>query len=207
MDVEQTWKTVAQSLQLSTEVSARCWEEIEQQYTEKSRYYHNIAHLCSMFQSFEAHRAQIDQVETLCLSIFYHDIVYNATKQNNELKSAEWMEKRMRAAGVSEAIIRDCYRQILLTKTHDCDPNQAMDDAYLLDFDLEVLSRKWEAYASYCDQIRQEYSMYPNFLYKRGRKAVLHHFLDKESIYLTAYFRRHHESQARDNLRRELDLL
>ena len=62
-------------------------------------------------------------------------------------------------------------------------------------------------YDTYCQQVRKEYSIYPDFLYKPGRKKVLEHFLNMERIFKTTYFFDLYEAQARENLRRELSSL
>ncbi|HET7178254.1 MAG TPA: hypothetical protein VFI14_00955 [Chryseosolibacter sp.] len=52
--------------------------------------------------------------------------------------------------------------------------------------------------------MRREYSMYPDFLYRPGRRKVLQYFLDMERIFKTEEFASKFEKQARGNLEREL---
>ena len=49
--------------------------------------------------------------------------------------------------------------------------------------------------------------MYPDMMYKPGRKKLLEHFLAMPHIFKTAFFRERLEVQARENLMRELELL
>lgn len=56
---------------------------------------------------------------------------------------------------------------------------------------------------NYTKQIRKEYSIYPDFLYKPGRKKVLEHFLQLENIFKTDYFKTKYEVQARKNIESE----
>ncbi len=51
-----------------------------------------------------------------------------------------------------------------------------MDINYLLDADLSVLGKDRETYLVYTQMIRKEYSIYPDFLYKPGRKKFLNIF-------------------------------
>jgi predicted metal-dependent HD superfamily phosphohydrolase len=44
-------------------------------------------------------------------------------------------------------------------------------------------------------------------MYNKGRKQVLKHFLDRDSLYFTEYFKEKFETQARKNIKRELELL
>lgn len=74
-------------------------------------------------------------------------------------------------------------------------------------FDLKILSKDWEDYSIYFQQIRKEYSIYPDFLYNPGRKKALQHFLEHDYIYQTETFRNLYERQAKRNIQKEIDLL
>jgi predicted metal-dependent HD superfamily phosphohydrolase len=52
--------------------------------------------------------------------------------------------------------------------------------------------------------VRREYSIYPDLLYKPGRKKVLQHFLNMEHIFKTIHFYTLYEQNARNNLNREI---
>lgn len=56
-------------------------------------------------------------------------------------------------------------------------------------------------------QVRKEYSIYPDLLYKPGRKKVLQHFLQMERIFKTQVFYDKYETQSRRNLEKELNQL
>ena len=56
-------------------------------------------------------------------------------------------------------------------------------------------------------QIRKEYSIYPDFLYNPGRKKALEHFLEHKFIFQTEEFRTQYETKARENIKREIELL
>ena len=82
-----------------------------------------------------------------------------------------------------------------------------LDNAYLLDLDLSILGTDWEIYNKYTQNIRKEYKIYPDILYKPGRKKVLKHFLERDSLYFTERFKTKFEKQARNNLIQEIDML
>jgi len=77
----------------------------------------------------------------------------------------------------------------------------------MLDVDLAILAASREAYTRYTHAIREEYKIYPYFLYKKGRKKVLQHFLERKQIYFTEEFQAQHEANARENLRWEIATL
>ncbi|VXB89374.1 MULTISPECIES: HD domain-containing protein [Chryseobacterium] len=178
------------------------WFEIEKKYSGKSRHYHSLQHLENMFEEIDAVRNQIEKFDNISFSIFYHDVIYDATSKLNEEKSADISKERLESLDVNNDDIQKVYKQILSTKSHQKSEDE--DANFLLDADLSILGKNSETYSEYTKQIRKEYSIYSDFLYKPGRKKVLQHFLELESIFKTEFFRNKYETQARENLEFEL---
>lgn len=127
--------------------------------------------------------------------LFYHDVVYNTLKNDNEEQSA------LKAREAMTAMIDFTCEQILCTKNHSL--HQEADINYFTDADLAILGEEWPAYQNYCANVRKEYSMYPDLLYKPGRKKVLQHFLLMNRIYKTDFFYCKLEKTARNNIGKE----
>lgn len=155
-----------------------------------------------MFEEINSVRNQIEKFDNISFSIFYHDIIYDASSKLNEEKSADIAKERLEILSVNNDGIQRIYEQISATKSHKKSDNE--DINFLLDADLSILGKSSEVYLEYTKQIRKEYSIYPNFLYKPGRKKVLQHFLELESIFKTEYFRGKYEIQAKKNIEFEL---
>ncbi|WP_318849275.1 hypothetical protein [Chryseobacterium sp. JV558] len=181
------------------------WKEIETKYSEKGRHYHNLLHLENMFSELEAVKSNISDFTAISFSVFYHDVIYDATSKINEEKSAAKAEKRLAELHLDKNTISIISEQILATKSHQKSGHE--DTNYLLDADLSVLGKDFKTYLEYTQNIRKEYSIYPDFLYKPGRKKVLKHFLELESIFKTEYFKKKYEVQAKENIAAELRLL
>lgn len=75
------------------------------------------------------------------------------------------------------------------------------------DADLSILGSVQSVYVNYAKQVRQEYSIYPDFMYRPGRQKVLNHFLQMKKIFKTDVFFNKYEAQARINLQHESALL
>ncbi|MFS4429227.1 hypothetical protein [Chryseobacterium sp. S90] len=181
------------------------WKEIETKYSEKGRHYHNLLHLENMFSELEAVKSNISDFTAISFSVFYHDVIYDATSKINEEKSADKAEKRLAELHLDKNNISIISEQILATKSHQKSDRE--DTNYLLDADLSVLGKDFKTYLEYTKNIRKEYSIYPDFLYKPGRKKVLKHFLELESIFKTDHFKEKYEAQAKENIAEELQLL
>lgn len=179
------------------------WQNLEKAYTAKSRHYHNLNHLQEMIELFDIYHSHLKNPNEVLYSIFYHDYVYKATRKDNELKSAELALAILpNSISLNKPLVFDA---ICSTQLHQ--HNEIEDINWLIDFDLKILSKDWEAYQTYCSQIRKEYKIYPNFLYKPGRKKALEHFLEQEFIYKTEVFRNLFDEKAKDNIKREISLL
>jgi len=178
------------------------WEEIESKHSEKGRYYHNLTHLEDLYQQLIKVRSSVENWESVLFSLFYHDVIYNVSKANNEEKSAELAVARMKEIGANRTEIELTKKIILATKSHSIDQNSDVNT--FTDADLSILGRDSDVYAKYCENIRKEYSMYPDFLYKKGRKRVVKHFLSMPLIYKTHHFQIEFEENARQNLNQEI---
>ncbi|WP_278020861.1 hypothetical protein [Flavobacterium ginsengisoli] len=156
-----------------------------------------------MIDSFETYRDQLQNPNEILFSIFYHDFVYSASKKDNELKSAEYALAILpENINLNKQLVFDA---ICATQQHQ--QNAIEDINWLIDFDLKILAKDWEDYKIYFEQIRKEYRIYPDFLYKPGRAKALKHFLENEFIFQTEEFRGLYEEKARANIEKEIALL
>ncbi|WP_299098423.1 hypothetical protein [uncultured Winogradskyella sp.] len=183
------------------------WQDIKLHYTSKNRNYHNLSHLHNMFLQLEAFETKIEDLECLKFAIWYHDIIYKSTNKDNEERSATFAENALMLLNFDDSSVKKVKKLILSTKKHKLLLTENMDNAYLLDLDLSILGADWEIYKLYIQNIRKEYKIYPNIIYKPGRKKVLQHFLERDSLYFTERFKTKFEKQARNNLNREIKML
>ena len=148
---------------------------------------------------------QIDDADCIRFATFYHDFIYHTGKKDNEAKSAEVAEEAMHQLGIPLEQIKRCRNHIIATASHQESADE--DTSCFLDLDLVVLGADWETYKRYAHNVRQEFKRYPDFIYKPGRRKVLRQFLEYEFIYKTQTFRERFESQAKLNLKQELNSL
>lgn len=181
------------------------WVEIENNYSDKKRHYHTLEHLENLLFQLSEIKTEINNWDSILFTLFYHDIIYNPLNSDNEEKSAGLAEKRMKQINVNNETLESCKLQIISTKSHfrssDSDIN------YFLDADLSVLGQDWNTYSVYCKNVRKEYSIFPDFIYKSGRKKVLSHFLSMDRIFKTEYFYNKFESKAKENILHEIKVL
>ena len=177
------------------------FKKIVNNHTHKVRFYHNLSHLHTMLLLLDEYPEPVEHKRDVQLTIFFHDIIYDATKKGNEEKSARIAQKLL-----GEQYTQLIQQLILSTKKHQ-PLNDLHENAVLLDLDLAILGSSLELYDAYRTAIRMEYNIYPNLLYNPGRKKVLQKFLERERLYFTDYFYEKYEQQARSNLKWEIEQL
>ena len=196
------WEQLSKKLQIPDDSSSAIYIQIKQKYGQDNRKYHNLSHIYSMLRLAEKEQEQTEEPDHLELAIWFHDVIYQPVRKDNEQKSADFA-KEILADYCSTAQLELLEKMILSTKKHE--PLTDFPDVlWLLDFDLAVLAADSTVYDQYSQAIRQEYNIFPNLIYKPGRKKVLQHFLNMTSIYYTEKFRVQYDHLAQANLRREL---
>ncbi len=178
------------------------WTEIEIYYSHPDRYYHNLDHLEHCYNELVAIKNKLEDWECIKVALFYHDIVYKVTSNKNEEDSANLARLRMKNFSWSKARVERCISHVLSTKWHSYSDDS--DSNYFTDSDLSILGNSPSIYSRYCADIRKEYSIFPDFIYKPGRRKVIKRFLEMDRIFKTQYFYEQFEAQARINLSEEL---
>ena len=203
MNLQKIYSELLSNIGFSANEIQKNWMDLEKAYSKKSRHYHNLAHIKDMIASFDTYRDQLQNPNEILFSIFYHDVIYSASKKDNELKSAEYAVKILpKETTLNSEFV---FNAICATQLHQ--HNKIGDINWLIDFDLKILARDWDNYKIYFEQIRKEYRIYPDFLYKPGRAKALKHFLENEFIFQTGEFRKLYEEKARVNIEKEIKLL
>jgi predicted metal-dependent HD superfamily phosphohydrolase len=214
MNLKEKYTELLANIGFDEKLIQQNWFDLEKAYSRKSRHYHNLTHIKDMILCFEMYSDRLQNPDEILFSIFYHDYVYKSSKKDNELKSAEFAvsifsdikpDRFLKPVGFAEFDRQLVFDAICATQLHQHNANE--DINWLIDFDLKILARDWNEYQIYFEQIRKEYKIYPDLLYKPGRAKALKHFLDYEFIFQTDEFRGLYEEKARINIEREILLL
>jgi predicted metal-dependent HD superfamily phosphohydrolase len=175
-------------------------------YAEPHRAYHTLAHIAAVLATLDTLRDGADDWPALELAAWFHDVVYDPRRADNEAQSAAVARRTLTGLGVPAALIDHVAALIRQTQAHEPDPGDP-DAPLLLDADLAILGAAPAAYAAYAAAIRREYAWVPDADYRRGRAAILRHFLARPRLYHTAALFAAREAPARRNLAAELATL
>jgi predicted metal-dependent HD superfamily phosphohydrolase len=176
--------------------------ELVGRYSEPHRFYHTLQHLRECFSALEPASHLAGCLAEVQLALWFHDAVYDTRAQDNEEQSARWAERSLVAGGAGSGAAAQVRELVLATKHHAVP--QGEDAKLLVDVDLSILGAAEPRFAEYERQIRQEYEWVPEDAFRQRRGRVLASFLDRSSIYCTAWFAARLEEQARKNLLRSL---
>jgi predicted metal-dependent HD superfamily phosphohydrolase len=171
-------------------------------YNEAHRRYHTIQHLSECLAAFEQaihlapHPAEVE------IALWFHDAIYDVTRDDNEERSAEWATAELEAAG-APAHAAERVSALVLATRHTA-VRVTMDEQVLVDIDLGILGASEQRFAEYERQIRDEYAFVPSARFRRERRAILLSFLQRPRIYGTAHFHALLEEGARRNLQRAI---
>jgi predicted metal-dependent HD superfamily phosphohydrolase len=66
-----------------------------------------------MFSELDAVKDEIENFPVLSFSVFYHDVIYDASSKSNEEKSAEFAAVRLKRLHVDSYFIQKVSEQIL----------------------------------------------------------------------------------------------
>lgn len=186
------------------------WQDIAALYNEPQRAYHTLDHIQQLFVQFEQIRHALHEPHIIALALFFHDVIYDPKRSDNELKSAEYAVEVLKDY-LSAEQCQHIYALIMMTATHQinksANENKISDAAYLLDMDLSILGAPWSEYQQYAQAVRYEYMHVAKEDYRTGRIVVLEKLLAHSTLYLTEYYYGRLEELARDNIKREVSLL
>ncbi|WP_027522399.1 phosphohydrolase [Bradyrhizobium sp. Ec3.3] len=174
-------------------------EELAAAYAAPGRHYHNLAHIEDCLAALaQVEGLSVREREVLSEAIWWHDVVYDPTRSDNEELSAQLAERH-----VGADISYEVGRLIRLTKTHEVKADDRLG-AILISIDLSILGAEPARYDAYAADIRQEFIHVSDADYRAGRARVLRQFAVRPVIYPDAGFAAIYDRRARDNLAREL---
>ena len=119
------------------------FQVLKEKYSEKGRFYHNLSHVKTLLNLLEPLKDKIQEHNAIRFSIWFHDVIYNTKRNDNEEKSARLASEMLGKLHVNTETIIFVSDLILATKGHS--GNNLSEDAKLfLDMDLAILGMSEE---------------------------------------------------------------
>lgn len=203
-DLDDRWIRLAVQYGAHATVAEKLFETIVRAYSEPGRHYHTLTHVAVLLDFVQGHDAALEESTALQFAAWFHDVIYDTTRSDNEDRSADFAANILHALMVPEHVAKRTAFLIAQTKQHEPTPDDP-DAQFFIDADLAILGAAPEIYRNYLAAIRREYAWADDAHFMTGRRRVLERFLARERIYHTPEMYQRLEQQARTNLRQELE--
>jgi predicted metal-dependent HD superfamily phosphohydrolase len=199
------WRALAADLGLDDAKSREVGDYLLAQYAADDRHYHDVRHIVSMLDGFDALKTRFAQPLASELAIFFHDVIYDASRQDNEEQSARKLRELL-GDFVAGELVDIATSTIEATKKHAATSNT--DTNLVLDLEMAILGQPWAVYERYAKGVMQEYlPVYGEATYREGRlRLFLEPTIAHGNIFLTEEFEHLTEPTVR-NLQREAVIL
>jgi predicted metal-dependent HD superfamily phosphohydrolase len=180
----------------------RLHAEVLARYSEPHRHYHTHKHLAECFEKVSDVISLAEHPAEVNVGLWFHDVIYDTRRHDNEELSAGWARDVARELGASAEGGQRIHDLIMFTR-HTAEP-VGVDAQVLVDADLSILGAHPARFQEYEAQVRNEYGWIPDAVFRTGRARILREFLGRPHLFSTAAFRTRYEAQARHNLRHSL---
>jgi predicted metal-dependent HD superfamily phosphohydrolase len=198
----EAWRElgVGDSLELG-----RLYGDVLGRYSEPHRHYHTPQHLAECFAKVQDIISLADHPAEVHVGLWFHDVIYDTQRHDNEERSADWARSAARELGAGAESAQRIHDLIMFTR-HAAEP-VGIDAEVLVDADLSILGAPPARFQEYEAQVRSEYAWVPDAVFRPTRAKILKQFLGRPHLYCTAHFRERYEAQARRNLQYSLGYL
>ena len=216
VELRRAWAAIAPATRRSREV----FDDLVARHRQPHRRYHSVRHVVWVLRHVRELEAAVPECRdgreydgtAVAAAAFFHDAVYDATRTDNEERSAVLAERQLASLDWATAAIDVVAALVRETASHVADhaatgiaaTMSATQRDVLLDADLAVLGSEPAAYAAYTTGVRVEYGHLSDDVWRNGRATVLRRLLDRPWLYGSSPARRWWEARARANLTAEL---
>ncbi len=206
--MQSSWVRLVGPLGVSPAAAYPVFDQLVEAHQQPHRYYHTLEHLAEMFRVFGRLAPLCSNPAVVQLAIWFHDVVYDPTAHDNEVKSAAKAVIWLMPLGLSnEALVPVVELVFATAHLSATEPVTDPDTAALLDADLAILGASEARYQRYAVDIRKEYAHVTDADYRMGRIGVLNRFLTRPRIYHTTVMHDEGDAPARRNLQAEIEQL
>lgn len=167
-------------------------------YGEPHRHYHTLDHIADCLVTLAGVRHLCANPDTVALAIWFHDAIFDVSRNDNEELSAQLAYDSCLRLGLQKEIAL-CVSNLVKATTHQ-EILLTHDAKVLVDIDLTSLALDPDAFAENSRKIRSEYSSLDDGAYERRSRKMFEAMIDRHRIYQTDYFHEQYEDMARANL-------
>lgn len=199
----QLWQA-ASPRSLCADHVAKVTDALMAQYSDPSRHYHGISHVDFCLSQLEPARPLFGNVVAGELALWFHDVIYDPTRGDNEARSAEFFSTWARDALPGPLV--DQVNKLILMTDYPSAPKDN-DARLLVDIDMSSFGRPWPEYLRDSLDVRREAVHLSDDEFYARQLRFLESQLRREAFCYTRFFQARHGQRAMDNMRKLVRLL
>lgn len=199
---EQLWARNVDAVECAT--GGEVFATLEQLYAHPSRVYHAGGHIDQCLLWLDRYADWVSDPDAVELAVWFHDACYSPDPRGHEARGAKLF--RQLSHGGMSLFRQNKICDMILYTTHNGEP-QSDEEALLVDVDLASFSRPWRRYLVDTAACRAERGEMSDLEFCGCQIRFLQSLLDRPYFYFSQPFREHHETQARANMQRMIQLL
>lgn len=146
-DVQAEWTRLSGSLGIDAGSGEVLWRTIVTAYGEPQRYYHTLNHIRAVVADGSQLRGNFKAAGAALLALFFHDIVYDPARHDNEEKSADLL-RALLGSQIAPQVLDSACRSILATKSHTS--SRDADTDLVIDIDMAIVGSPWAGLSGLC---------------------------------------------------------
>ncbi len=204
--LRRRWRDHIAKLSLRPVASDILFARLFAAYAHPDRHYHTPSHLDRVFAELDRVQHELAEPERAWMAAWFHDVVYNTARTDNEDRSAQFASDELARLGLDQELRERIATLIRATADHRRVPSDDTD-AYFLDADMAILGASPEQYDAYVAGVRAEYAWVNDDQWSKGRGRFLENHLDRDRLFHTDAFQNRLGQQAQANMSRELAAL
>lgn len=186
----------------------RHFYRLMERYGEPHRAYHTLDHIEHCLDKLLLARTEAQNLDSVELAIWFHDVVYHTHKHpkdapSNEALSAAYARDVIRKARLNEDL-QDLVDALVMVTLHRPGGAKTQDEMLLADIDWSPLGWNWEQFVENGKQIRHEYGQYSDADFKAGRLSALQWMRNRDSQFYLPRFKHKYEEAAKRNIERAI---
>jgi len=171
-------------------------------YREPQRYYHTPHHIEHCLAWFDQCRSLVDDPDALELAIWFHDVVYEPGKPDNEARSAALYQHFADGAHANET--RALVDRLIMATLHLGSDLDDGDASYMVDIDLSSFGLPWEDFLRDSENLRREAAHLDDAEFQHKAMSFYQSLRERERFFYTEFFATRLEARAHRNIERYL---
>lgn len=201
-ELGRRWIELMESLGIDGDAARDARKGLVNHYNEDGRYYHSLKHVGTLLEIADGLQDLTHDFVTVELAIWFHDVIYDPHRSDNEARSAKYAQETLEQLGLSPSIVERVVELVKATTDHQ--PAGDVDTQILIDVDLSPLGADEAIYDRDAKDIRKEYHWIPEAEYRATRARNLGAFLERDRLFQIDILYEEREKRARRNISREI---